>query len=470
MRPLRLTISAFGSYAGEEVIPFEQLGTSGIYAITGDTGAGKTTIFDAITYALYGSASGDHRQPKNFRSEYADKNTPTYVELEFFCKQHTYLIKRNPQYLRPAKRGEGMVKESAGQEFILPDGRVLTRNDEINEQIETIIGVNKEQFTQIAMIAQGEFLKLLLSGTEKRIEIFRKIFNTSIYEKLQGNLKAEESGLERKCRGMTAGMKQEIDNIRCDKDSLWLSDVEKLQETRVPMEEESEQLLQRLLESDSIAQKETEQQLEICEQQEKKLHAELTREEQIQKQREKQKEQQERLSQLAPQLQEADRQLKIQETHLSELEQVQSKVSVLEAALEQYDLLEENRKKYGGQMRQKQQLEEKRTSQTGQMQKLQQQLEKDKAEREQLTDAGIALERIKAEKEKNDQLIATVKKLVQEKKDREQAEKEYEQVLQMYQQARQQAEKERKQYELQNRSFLDAQAGLLACNLKEGAP
>ncbi len=189
MKPNKLTISAFGPYAGETVVDFTLLGESGLYLITGDTGAGKTTIFDAITFALFGEASGDNRESGMFRSKYADPETPTFVELEFLYGGKTYTVRRNPTYERKKARGEGVTEEKASAALFMPDGRIVTKDREVKNEVEAIIGINRDQFVQISMIAQGDFLKLLLSSTNDRSEIFRKIFGTMKYKTFQERLK-----------------------------------------------------------------------------------------------------------------------------------------------------------------------------------------------------------------------------------------------------------------------------------------
>ena len=223
MRPIKLTISAFGPYASKTVIDFEKLGKSGLYLICGDTGAGKTTIFDAISYALFGEASGDIRETNTFRSKYALPETPTFVELEFTYNENGYIVKRSPEYMRKKSRGEGETKESASAELIMPDNRVVSRPKEVNKEIETLLGINKKQFSQIAMIAQGDFRKLLDADTKSRIEIFRRIFKTEPYFKLQNAIKddaAEAYGVKEDIKKSIA---QYIDSIKCDEnDPLWL--------------------------------------------------------------------------------------------------------------------------------------------------------------------------------------------------------------------------------------------------------
>ena len=216
MRPLNLTMSAFGPYAGRTTVDFSVLGTSGLYLITGDTGAGKTTIFDAITYALYGEASGESRESSMLRSKYAAPETPTFVELTFLNGGKTYTVRRNPEYTRPKTRGTGTTVQKADAELTMPDGRIITKARDVTAAVTDIVGVDREQFARIAMIAQGEFRKLLLAQTDERKAIFRQIFHTERYQALQNRLKEEAAALDRQCGELEAGLRQAAGSIRCD--------------------------------------------------------------------------------------------------------------------------------------------------------------------------------------------------------------------------------------------------------------
>lgn len=188
MKPTKVTMSAFGPYKEEVVIDFTQIGEKGIFLITGDTGAGKTTIFDAISYALYGEASGSNRTVKSVRSDFADIDTPTFVKLEFSHKGKNYIVTRNPEYERPKKKTEGTTVTSADASMEC-DGEVIANNiKKVNEKSEEILGINAKQFKQIVMLAQGEFLNILFAGSDNRTEIFRKIFDTTIYKKIQDKI------------------------------------------------------------------------------------------------------------------------------------------------------------------------------------------------------------------------------------------------------------------------------------------
>jgi len=256
MRPLKLTLSAFGSYAGKTDFDFDKLGTGGLYLITGDTGAGKTTIFDAITYALYGDPSGNNREVSMFRSKYADLETPTFVKLTFKYKDNEYVVKRNPEYERASQRGSGVTKQTAGVELTLPDGKILTKTKEVDTSIKNIMGIDKNQFCQIAMIAQGDFLKLLLAPTKERIEIFRHIFKTKLYSDLQNKLKQEASSLDNNCLQIRQSITQYIAGINCDESSLHCVQVSKAKNNELPIDE-CISLLENLLAEDSQSEEKT---------------------------------------------------------------------------------------------------------------------------------------------------------------------------------------------------------------------
>ena len=237
MRPLKLTVSAFGPYAGKTALDLEKLGTSGLYLITGDTGAGKTTIFDAITYALYGSASGSVRDPAMFRSKYAEPETPTEVELIFAYAGKIYNVKRNPEYERPKTRGEGTTVQKAEAELHLPDGSVITKPRDVDERIRQIMGIDRSQFMQIAMIAQGDFLKLLLASTNDRKAIFRKLFRTEPFEELENRLKREAAVLSGRCEEEKNSLRQYINGIVADEEDVLSIEVRKAKEGNLPTDE-----------------------------------------------------------------------------------------------------------------------------------------------------------------------------------------------------------------------------------------
>ena len=186
MKPLKLTMSAFGSYAGVETLDFTVLGAKGLYLITGETGSGKTTIFDAISFALFGEASGQARDKNHMLcSHFADEKAKTFVELEFLSGAQKYSIKR-------------VIRKNGSPDaaLTLPDGNVASGSGNVRNKITEIIGLNREQFAQIVMIAQNDFLRFLHSETKERVEILRRIFNTEFHKKLQDKLKEKERELK----------------------------------------------------------------------------------------------------------------------------------------------------------------------------------------------------------------------------------------------------------------------------------
>lgn len=255
MRPQKLTISAFGPYAGKTEIDFSRLGDRGLFLITGDTGAGKTTIFDAITFALYGEASGNVREAGMFRSKYAGEEVPTFVELEFVYREKRYRIRRNPEYLRPKGRGTGYTMQKADAELSFFDGRQpVTRMREATRAVEEVIGLDYRQFTRIAMIAQGDFQKLLLAGTQERGEIFRQIFHTGLYQEVQNRLRDAAKERWKEYDEIRRSISQYLSGAACEDSpeiSLELESLRKVKfEGRVGRGLE---ILQELLEQDGAA-------------------------------------------------------------------------------------------------------------------------------------------------------------------------------------------------------------------------
>ena len=219
MRPLKLTLSAFGPYAEKTVLDLEQLGDRGIYLVTGDTGAGKTMIFDAICYALYGLPSGKDRNiggkkdnGEQFRSQYAKPETETFVELEVLSRGKRYTVRRVPGYRRPNSKSK--TKPSVKATLTMPDGEVITGPGQVNEKIEQeILMVDKDQFASIAMLAQGAFKRLLTADREVKKEIFRKIFHTERFDRLRERMVQESKAVSEACAALRSSIQTEIGKI-----------------------------------------------------------------------------------------------------------------------------------------------------------------------------------------------------------------------------------------------------------------
>jgi len=342
MRPLKLTMSAFGPYAGRVVLHFEKLGAKGLYLITGNTGAGKTTIFDAITYALYGEPSGENRAPSMFRSKYAKPETPTEVELVFSYCGKTYIVRRNPEYERPAKRAGGVTTQKAEAELYLPNGRLVTKVREVNAEVIRIIGLERGQFAQIAMIAQGDFLKLLLADTKSRQEIFRKIFQTRCYMVLQDRLKIESGRLQKDCDTAKASVQQYICGLLCREDDVLYPKLLKAKEGMLPFQETVE-LVETLIAQDRRLEAEYQGTVDRLDRELKEANTRLGQAEEAEKTRRKLELMGKQREEQAAKVASAASNLEAEQKRLPRREALTKEIAGLEAKLPQYRELAKKR-------------------------------------------------------------------------------------------------------------------------------
>jgi len=212
MKPQKLILCGWGPYKDETVIDFTKLNTE-LFLITGQTGAGKTTLFDAIAYALYGTLSGEVREKGTVRSDFADENTATFVELYMTHKGEAYHIVRNPEYMRPKKKKGGentFTKEKENAAVTLPDGSMIAGNQDVTAKMEEVLGLDSRQFRQISMIAQGEFARMLLASPSEKTAIFRELFGTGIYASVQNGLKDRSARLYRDYMNYRHKMEEDV--------------------------------------------------------------------------------------------------------------------------------------------------------------------------------------------------------------------------------------------------------------------
>ena len=469
MRPLKLTISAFGPYAGKTVLDYEALGENGLYLITGDTGAGKTTIFDAITFALYGEASGDNRAPSMFRSKYAAPETPTEVELTFAYAGKTYTVKRTPEYQRPKVRGEGYTMQSAEAELRYPDGRVLTKTREVDAAICEIMGIDRSQFMQIAMLAQGDFLKLLLATTDERKAIFRKIFRTGLYQTVQDKLKAEAGALGKQIEAVKASLRQYVDDAAAEDGDVLGVTLAKAKEGSLPTGDVLS-LLQKLIEQDEAAEERLRTLKTQTEEELKKTELELTL---IERQEKAEKELAIKSASLAEEEKNHDGLQKAYEAlkeKAPETERCADEKSKLEAELPRYDALEALRRKISaaGQRSEEQKgtLREKTAAYASEKQED----EALKAELKTLSDAGETKQRLLSEQEKTLARQKEVRALSLKLKELRAAARELDRLRADYIALSNESTKAAALYEAMYKAFLDEQAGILADALADGQP
>lgn len=469
MRPLHLTLSAFGPYAGQVEIPLEQLGERGLYLITGDTGAGKTTIFDAITYALYGEPSGDNRDPSMFRSKYAQPDTPTWVELVFSYGGQTYTVRRSPEYERPAKRGGGTTPQRAKAELHLPDGRLVTKTREVTGEIVNIIGLDRSQFAQIAMIAQGDFLKLLLADTRSRQEIFRKLFPTRGYMVFQEKVKSESGALQRQCEAARASVKQYIDGVLCPQEDPLYPQWEQGWAGELPIQE-TVALLENLLEEDRERDTQCSEELEQLDVELNAVTTLLAKAEELEKAQGQLEAARVRRETCAAQWETAQQQLEAQKAQASQLEVLRAQLTDIEVELPRYQELDHLRQNLAtltqNIRRQSTRLEEQESEQ----QRLEKELELWRQERTGLEEAGAQRERLLGQQTRAQEQSQRLEELSALLSGCRQARVELENAQKRYGVARQKAQETQEDYTGKNRAFLDEQAGILAQELAEGQP
>ena len=533
MKPEKLVISAFGPYAGRTEIDFTKLGGQGIYLITGDTGAGKTTIFDAITFALYGEASGQVRDSAMFRSKYAAEEIETYVEFLFSWRGKSYQVIRNPEYLARKKRGTGYTVRKSDATLVYPDERLpVTKAKEVTRAVSELLGLDYRQFTQIAMIAQGDFQKLLLAGTAQRGEIFRQLFHTELYQSLQLKLKDAVKMQWKQYDELRRSISQYLNGIRYGQEAEELT--EKLEEMKksgfdgrvveglellLELTEREKEFLMQLEQKEKVLEEsisEAEKRLQKCMQkqelesslrlqeeqrepllqaagkaeEERKKNPELQRKaEELEGEIRKIRERMERILRIETLGQKTEKlgeelekvQKKCQE-HTAQKEQLQRELDrfgALEAVREKYcgqlanlqeqaDRLESAKDAYGGRIKKEAALTEKMRQLQEELDKRKEMLKKMGEEIEKSGDAGE--NRLSLYQKKNNLTVQLnqADRLIEAKEEQSSLQKKLEFTTGRYLKARENYLPVKEAYEREFRLFLDTQAGILAEGLEEG--
>lgn len=469
MRPVRLTMSAYGPYAGMNVLELDQLGKSGLYLITGDTGAGKTTIFDAITYALYGEASGDDRKPDMMRSKYAEDKVPTFVELVFTYRNESYRIRRNPQYRRPKDRGEGFTDQKAEVELHCPDGTVYTKNKEVEERIYHILGVNRQQFVQIAMIAQGDFQKLLLADTSSRQEIFRNIFQTGIYQKLQREILDDAKNIYGQLEDQKKSVRQYMGDIRCDEKSLHFIEVEKAKNGEM-FAKEVVLLLDKLLLEDQSGEANCEERIANCNKQLNEIQKKIQIGQDYRSNQAELDLAKEELLKMTELLGIAKGRRDEETKKAPYCKKMSDDIAVIENVLPEYDLLERKNNDLHILKEEYQNNLVKQEQEKDRICKQQEKLEKEKEELKGLSDVPVLLQSVRTDIQKCKEFLHELEGLSSMLKDYEKLIKRHKQSSDIYLQNCEKANAAEQTYKEIKMVFMNAQAGILASSLSDGVP
>ncbi|MBR5617069.1 MAG: SMC family ATPase [Oscillospiraceae bacterium] len=469
MRPLKLTVAGFGPYAGEQTLDFELLGQSGLYLITGDTGAGKTTIFDAITFALFGEASGENREPGMLRSKYAKAEDPTFVELTFAYGGKCYHVRRNPDYERAKARGTGTTRQSAEAVLTYPDGRVVTKLKDVDKAIHEIIGLTREQFSQVAMISQGDFRKLLQADTRDRQKIFRDIFGTGLFVTLQNRLK-EQAGAVRDQRDQAdRSIQQYTGGMVCGADSDWLSRVKQARAGQLPVAEVIA-LFEALLGEDRAQEARLETQLAEAEGEIESLSARLTRAEATAAAKKSLADHEKAQSEQTAAVDAARAALDAALATVPEQEELSKTVARIDLLLPSYEELETKaaalRKARAGAVAAQAECDNAHHRKTV----LTEEIAALKAEQQTLGEAAAEKEKLTARRlqllERREALLSLLTRMEELETRRRELTRKQEEYLA--------ADRESagllRIYEMKNRAFLNEQAGIIAATLQEGQP
>lgn len=470
MRPIKLTISAFGPYAGKEILDLDKLGENGLYLITGTTGAGKTSIFDAIAYALYDSPSGDARDDSMLRSKYADETTETYVELEFLCNEKLYRVKRNPEYTRLKARGEGTTKQIARAELHYPDGRIVDKSKkEVTKAITEIIGVDYDQFTKIAMIAQGEFRKVLLDKTENRKEIFRQIFKTHKYEKIQERIKSETNDLYAKFKTSKQKLLAYAGGIVCDENSELAESVEKAKKDEITTQEIIDLLGTLIIEDEKINGELAEKLTEIDGRLEK-VNGTIGKAEEYAKNAEEYNKKSASIPKKVQEYDAAKAKLDEETYKKPEVGNAEKEITLIEKELPDYDTLDNLQKEVDELEKSVAKNEQDKTSSKDSTDKKIEAIKKLKELQKSLEGSSLNKEKLETEKSRLEELKERLKVLSDNVSIYESSKRELLELQNEYVALSNNAKKLSDEYTDLNKRFLDGQAGIMASALTDGNP
>ena len=469
MRPLELIITGFGTYCQRTQINLEQLGTQGLYLITGDTGSGKTTIFDAITYALYGDVNGQNRTVSMIRSTFATPEIPTEVELSFEYRGKKYLVKRNPEYERKAKRGDAVTKQLADATLFMPDGNVITGQVKVTNAIKELLGIDKEQFSQIVMIAQGDFQKLLMDDTETRQEIFRKIFKTDYYKELQQQLLENEKQLGMKRKEIESAISIYIKGISCNPTSTLNIELEKAKSGELVITDTVE-LVKKIIQEDESIQSKLNDSISKTEKQMNELRDVLSKNEKTEELRAEYNQKSAELKEVEETIDEVNQTFEKEKARVDERTEKEAKLALQQEELKKYEELKIIEDDIKSLQNQKDNLENKIIDIKKECDEETQQVAELTKQLKSLSDADKEYYEAAAEQKKAGDRKTAFDELEKSSAECEQLFEKYNNLQDAYKEAQKNYEDFDSKYKHMRKIYMDEQAGILAQDLEDGVP
>ncbi len=446
MKPLNLKMSAFGPYKNEVEIDFKKLGTNNIFLITGDTGAGKTTIFDAISYALFNEVSGSNRPITSLRSKFATTED-TYVELEFEHKGKEYKIRRVPEYERTKKTGEGTTKNIADA-YLEYEDKIITGVKNVNDKIIELIGINAKQFKQISMLAQGEFIKILFAESKDRTEIFRKIFETNIYEQISTNLSILSTETKKDVDRLKTIFQTNTSNIRWIEKPVAIDLIDLKKITKLDIDEILN-LIEKEIQTNKEKVKEEEKENEKLKKEIEKLREKIKK---IEEQNEKVKKYKQYL--------EENKELKEKAKEIKEKEaNIEISQSVLQKVMPRQQIVNEKQKELKNNMNKRQVLE--KEIKDGEI--IEQENKNKIIKLNELKEILEGYKNIKEKSKNIEDMFLLITQIEKDQKNKEKYVKQYEELNNQY------IEMD-KQYKEEEDKFFREQAGIIAQRLEKGKP
>lgn len=469
MKPLKITMEGFGPYLKKTEIDLQKLGNNGLYLITGNTGAGKTTIFDAISYALFGDPSGETRSNSMLRCNYAGPQTPTYVELDFEFRGKKYSVIRNPEYTGMKKSGTDTKTVTATACFKDADGQEITGLEKVNQAVISLLGIIKEQFGQIAMIAQGNFQKILFDSTKDRIPVFRNLFKTEKFQELTKRLGEKNSEITRECEDLRKSFKEVLDNFNCNPESPLIVEFESERQKAEGFSDKYE-LFTKIIKEDEELSGKKKKEIEKLQDEISEIDKQIAKAEQnnkafndLEKNNELLKEEKERNQKLNQELEEANKEEKTIKT-------LSGEVAVINSQMETYSLLEEKLNVKKNLLVEIENCESEQKELEEKLSLLKEKENKTKDELNKLSESGENILKLQAQKNELDSKLSDYKNLKTDLESKVTVKNNLTVLQKNFLQAKEIYNQKAGSYESIKNAFMNNLAGILSKELKEGEP